>query len=149
MIPQCPSTRKSTEHDGASLSAVSSTSSYRPPKLLCRQRPASPTLCMSTLTPITPPPSKPAVSQRQKIILISKLMECTGSAGTISLSSTMTESPIATPSTRAGPIEKYKNLRVSDHTFSDDSMGEKRSVHHALFNSSYMDSLQIHIIPSL
>jgi hypothetical protein len=102
---------------------------------------------MSTLTPITPPPSKPAVSQRQKINLISKLMESTGSAGTISLSSTITESPIATPSTRGGPIEKYKDLQ--DHTFSDDSMGEKRSVHHVLLKSPYMDSLHIHIISSL
>jgi len=149
MIPHRPSTRKSTEYDGASLSAVSSASSFRPPMLLCRQRPASPTLCISTLTPTTPPPSKPAVSRRQKIILISKLMECTGSAGTISLSSTITESPIATPSTRAGPIEKYKDFQASDHAFSDDIMGEKRSVHHALLKSPYMDSLHIHIIPSL
>lgn len=144
MIPQRP-TRKSTEDDGASLSAASSTSSFRPPKLLRRQRPASPTLCMSTLTPATPFPSSPVASQRQKLVLISKLIECTGSTGTASLSSTMTESPIATPSTRAGPIEKQRELH---HTFSDDSIGEKRSAHHPLLKSPYMDSLRIHIIPS-
>jgi len=144
MIPQCP-TRKSTEDDGASLSAVSSASSLRPPKLLCRQRPASPTLCMSTLTPATPLPSKSPASQRQNFVLISKLIECTGSASTGSLSSTMTESLIATPPTRAGPIEKQKELH---HTFSDDSIGEKRSAHHPLLKPPYMDNLHIHIISS-
>ncbi|KAF8633238.1 hypothetical protein AX15_001438 [Amanita polypyramis BW_CC] len=150
MIPQGAAATESMEDDDSSLSTFSSTSAFRPPKLLRKQRPVSPTLCMSTLIPVTPPPSKPVLSsQRQKIALTSKTVKGVRSMDAISLSSSITESTIATPSTRASPVVKQKRPLASDHIFSNDPTGENCSTHHSLLKlPPYLDGLYIHAISS-
>ncbi|KAF8623932.1 hypothetical protein AX17_007260 [Amanita inopinata Kibby_2008] len=149
MIPSGAPTRGQISVDDGSFSTFSCGSIYRPPKLLRRQRRVSPTVCMSTSTP---PPSKPMVTPQQQIAaIVTKPSERVGSIDGISLWSSTTESPIATPtSIRASPISKKRDAQMSGYHFSEASIREKRPAHHMLVKElSYSDQMFSQVLPSL